>query len=109
MTWTCVGDRAGTPWSSFGGQETWGRVRPAHAEPETSAIGLLAVGQAVGDFVATDAIPVDRVTPIDWQSNDAFAGLVPATGTSDPGRRVHARARVRSTRGCRRAGPRTTS
>ncbi len=74
VTWTCVGNRAGTPWSSFGGQETWGRVRPAHAEPVTSAIGLLAVGQAVGDFVATDEIPVDRVTPIDWQSNDAFAG-----------------------------------
>jgi hypothetical protein len=74
VTWTCVGDRAGSPWSSFGGQETWGRVRPAHAEPVTSAIGLLAVGQAVGDFVATDEIPVDRVTPIDWQSNDAFAG-----------------------------------
>ena len=49
-------------------------MRPAHAEPVTSAIGLLAVGQAVGDFVATDEVPVDRVTPIDWQSNDAFAG-----------------------------------
>ena len=74
VTWTCVGNRAGTQWSAFGGEETWGRVRPAHAEPETSAVGLLAVGQAVGDFVATDAVPVDRVTPIDWQSNDAFPG-----------------------------------
>jgi hypothetical protein len=74
VTWTCVGNRAGTAWSTFGGEETWGRVRPAHGEPETGAIGLLAVGQAVGDFVATDEIPVDRVTPIDWQSNDAFPG-----------------------------------
>ncbi|MGH8978868.1 MAG: hypothetical protein ACRDV7_12385, partial [Acidimicrobiia bacterium] len=74
VRWTCVGERAGTPWGGFGGDETWGNLRPAHAEAETSAIGLLALGQAVGDFVATDEIPVDRVTPIDWENNDAFAG-----------------------------------
>jgi hypothetical protein len=74
VTWTCLGDQAGKVWADIGGGETWGSVRPAHAEPETSAIGLLATGQAVGDFVATDAIPVDEVARADWENNDAFAG-----------------------------------
>ena len=74
VSWTCLGEHAGTPWADFGGDETWGTVRPAHAEAENSAVGLLAVGQAVGHFVATDEIPPDRVTPADWQANDAFPG-----------------------------------
>jgi hypothetical protein len=74
VSWTCLGERAGTPWADFGGDETWGGVRPAHAEAENSAVGLLAVGQAVGHFVATDQIPPDRVTPADWEANDAFPG-----------------------------------
>jgi hypothetical protein len=74
VTWTCVGDRAGTEWSDFGGDALWGRVRPAHADPETSADGLLALGQAVGDFVATPEIAADAVSRGDWENKEEFAG-----------------------------------
>jgi hypothetical protein len=74
ITWTCVGDRAGTAWSEFGGDDTWGNVRPAHAEPVNSVHGLLALGHAVGTYVATPEVPVDDVSLGDWQNNDAFPG-----------------------------------
>ena len=74
VTWTCVGEVAGAPWTDIGGQETWGVVRPAHAEPLTSGAGLLVLGAAVASFVATPEVDADAVTPIDWDTNDAFPG-----------------------------------
>ena len=76
VTWPCVGDVAGLPWSDIGGSEAWGRIRPAHANPLTNADGLLALGHAVGTFAATDEIPPDSVTRIDWDT-DEFASWFP--------------------------------
>jgi Bacterial extracellular solute-binding protein len=50
VTWKCVGDFAGRPWSDAGGAATWGRVKPAHANPETTGEGLLVIGQAATNF-----------------------------------------------------------
>jgi hypothetical protein len=46
LSWRCVGDAAGQPgsWVAIGGQEAWGPIKPAHADP-ASASGLLALGQ----------------------------------------------------------------
>jgi hypothetical protein len=74
VTWTCVGEVAGTPWTSIGGEETWGVVRPAHAEPLTSGTGLLVLGAVVASFVATPETDADHISRIDWEANDAFPG-----------------------------------
>lgn len=69
VTWTCIGEVAGEPWSAIGGEETWGDVKPAHADPVSSGVGRLVLGQAVASFLATEDFSL-----IDWQSNDAFPG-----------------------------------
>lgn len=44
IDWKCVGEVAGTPWSSLpGGDATWGPVRPAHP-PSASTAGLTVLG-----------------------------------------------------------------
>ncbi len=69
VTWTCIGEVAGEPWSAIGGEETWGAVKPAHADPVSSGLGRLVLGQAVASFLGTEDFSL-----IDWQSNDAFPG-----------------------------------
>lgn len=68
-TWRCLGTVADEPWSDIGGDARWGDVRPAHAEPVTSALGRLVVGQAVASYFGTDAFQ-----PIDWQADVDFGG-----------------------------------
>ncbi len=46
VTWTCIGSVAGQPWSSAGGQGTWGNIKAGLPTPDTSATGLLALAQA---------------------------------------------------------------
>jgi hypothetical protein len=67
LTWTCVGDHAGQEWPDAGGDPAWGRVKPAHASPETTAEGLLIIGQAASNFYdgRTDLSIADY-------ANDAF-------------------------------------
>ena len=79
----------GTPWTDIGGEETWGVVRPAHAEPLTSGTGLLVLGAAVASFVATPEIDADAVSRIDWETNDAFPGWFQKSRTGGARRRVH--------------------
>ncbi|MGQ0826132.1 MAG: hypothetical protein ACT4OX_14065 [Actinomycetota bacterium] len=74
LTWRCIGDVAGTPWSDIGGEGTWGAVRPAHPEPQLSATGLLVLGHAVGGYLATPEIPADDVSRLDWETSDEFPG-----------------------------------
>ena len=74
LTWRCIGDVAGGTWSEIDGQETWGAVRPAHADPTQSATGMLTLGQAVGSYLATDEIPADNVSRLDWETSDEFPG-----------------------------------
>lgn len=48
--WRCIGDGAGKPWSDLGGSPTWGRLEPGFEPPDTSAVGLLVIGEASSDF-----------------------------------------------------------
>jgi hypothetical protein len=72
IDWTCIGNRAGTSWARLGGDENWGTVKPAHAEPVDSATGLLVLGQAAGNFLATPRLPVENVSRTDWETSDTF-------------------------------------
>lgn len=77
VSWRCVGDAAGRPWPEIGGQETWGRVRPAHADPVATADGLLALGHAAGTFLAAGGaggLTPDDVSRLDWETSDTFPG-----------------------------------
>lgn len=51
--WRCIGDGAGVAWGDLGGSPTWGRLKPGFETPDTSATGLLVVGQASTDFFET--------------------------------------------------------
>lgn len=62
ITWFCVGEVAGDPWSDVGGEAAWGDVKPGEQPPDTSA-GLLVLGQATASFFGTS----------DFASNDFTA------------------------------------
>lgn len=51
--WRCIGDGAGVAWGELGGSAAWGRLKPGFDDPDTSATGLLVVGQASADFFET--------------------------------------------------------
>jgi hypothetical protein len=54
VTWKCVGEVAGRPWDTIGGQTSWGRVRPAHGDPTLSATGLAVLSQATSEFLGNE-------------------------------------------------------
>lgn len=49
VSWTCVGEHAGEPWTGLGGDARWGDLRPAFDDPGATARGLLGLTQAVAD------------------------------------------------------------
>ena len=51
VAWPCLGEHAGRPWVDVGGQSGWGPLKPGHADPSSSASGLLVLGQAVSQFL----------------------------------------------------------
>ncbi len=51
LTWSCLGDAAGEPWTEHGGESAWGTVKPGYDAPDTSATGLLVLTQAMADHV----------------------------------------------------------
>lgn len=55
ISWRCIGEVSGQAWSELGGPATWGPVKPSHPTPETTAVGLLVLGQAAGSFFGTTA------------------------------------------------------
>ncbi len=67
ITTLCIGTQAGLPWSTVGGQATWGTVKPVFDRPTTSAVGLVAYTAAV---VAPPA-PAS-LARIDLENDDAF-------------------------------------
>lgn len=50
ISWRCLGDVAGRAWGDIGGSDAWGFVRVGHASPDSSATGLLVLGQAATQF-----------------------------------------------------------
>ena len=50
VDWHCLGDVAGTPWSTIGGDVRWGAVKPGHADPAEYGDGLVVIGQAATQY-----------------------------------------------------------
>jgi hypothetical protein len=50
ITWHCIGDEAGRPWTDVNGSAAWGSVKPSHPSPESTASGLLVLAQASGSY-----------------------------------------------------------
>jgi hypothetical protein len=84
IDWTCTGNQAGKPWSQLGGDVRWGNVKPAHAEPIESATGLVVLGHAVGEFLASPKLPIEQVSSNDWQASSAFPGWFQRLETNIP-------------------------
>jgi len=60
LTWKCVGDVAGKQWSTIGGQDSWGVVKPGFADPVTDGIGALVLAQAAVSFFGTTELSADQ-------------------------------------------------
>ncbi len=84
VTWACVGDAAGAPWTDLGGPAAWGTVKPGFDAPDTSGSGLLVLTQAMGDhlgdpdFAAQD---IDRRWLGDLEDAVPNRGPAPALST----------------------------
>lgn len=68
VTWKCIGEAAADGYWSAGGHPEWGRIKPGHAEPDTDAVGLLVLGQAVSGYFGRPDL-----STIDLETDDAFA------------------------------------
>ena len=60
VTWKCIGDFAGRPWTTaLVGQASWGAVKPGHSDPSTTAEGLLVIGQAASSYFGRTDLSID--------------------------------------------------
>ncbi len=50
LTWKCIGDVAGKRWSTIGGEDEWGEVKPGFADPAFDGVGALVLGQGAVSF-----------------------------------------------------------
>src|SRR4029079_13441932 len=64
IDWKCIGTVAGTPWGSTGATATWGSVKPGQPAPDTTAAGLLSLGEATASWFSS----------ADFASNDFSDG-----------------------------------
>jgi Bacterial extracellular solute-binding protein len=86
IAWPCLGTNAGRSWTEIGGLEAWGRVKPGHPSPGTSATGLLVLAQASGaqlgraDYARQDLFEPEYLA---WltQLEQAIPTLTPSTGS----------------------------
>ena len=51
VDYRCLGDVAGTPWTTIGGDVRWGSVKPGHADPADDGDGLAVIGQAATQYL----------------------------------------------------------
>jgi hypothetical protein len=77
--WRCIGDGAGVAWGDLGGSPAWGRLKPGFESPETSATGLLIVGQASSAFFGTPSFASNDF------DQDGFRGWLRNLEDSVPG------------------------
>jgi hypothetical protein len=83
IDWPCIGEHAGRPWADVGGQPQWQDVVPAHAHPVDTASGLLVLGQAAGQYLATPERPIEQIAGNEL-NDEAFAGWFQQLETSIP-------------------------
>jgi hypothetical protein len=50
LTWRCVGELSGDPWTTANGDAGWGAVKPGHPLPDQTAVGLLALADATNSW-----------------------------------------------------------
>jgi hypothetical protein len=87
IDWACVGEVAPATWAELGGSETWGPVKPGHADPDETAGGLLVLSQAAASRLGrTDLSTRDLDDPgfFSW-----FAGLERAVPSFRPSAGSH--------------------
>lgn len=65
ITWACLAENAGAPWSGIGGDETWGQVRVGHDDPGRDARGVLVIGQFAAHLLGP-RVPVDQLSRDDF-------------------------------------------
>jgi len=88
VTWSCIGDRAGLPWTDTGGQESWGTVKPGLPDPATAASGSLVLSQATAqqlgrpDFASNDLQEAGYQTWLDQLKRSVRS--YPPTSTGGP-------------------------
>jgi hypothetical protein len=68
VTWLCVGDVAGRPWSELGGQTAWGSVKPGHPRADTTVEGLFAVAQASAAKLGRTDVASNDLTDPDFRT-----------------------------------------
>jgi hypothetical protein len=77
ITWKCLGDDRGQPWSSLGGDPSWGSLVVGLPDPH-SATGLLLYADAIASYFGTSDYGTNDFNAefIAWQSNlkGAFNG-----------------------------------
>jgi hypothetical protein len=81
VTWRCIGDVAGTPWRTHGGEAAWGDVKPGHADPSLSGEGLAVIGQAAAQFFGRTNLSRDDFEDdafLEWFTR--LEGAVPTGG-----------------------------
>ena len=79
VTWRCLGEAAPQRWSDVGGEDRWGRVKPAHAAADTSATGLLVTGQAASGFFGRTDFTLQDLRTAEFTA--WFSGLEQAVPT----------------------------
>jgi hypothetical protein len=66
LDWPCLASLAGEAWSAIGGSDRWGNVQLAHANPTTSAVGLLAIGHAAAQILAESDTALADISSTDF-------------------------------------------
>jgi len=55
ITWKCIGEAAGSAWGTTPPPSSWGAVKPGHPTPESTAAGLLILGEASASWFGTSS------------------------------------------------------
>lgn len=71
ITWTCIGNNAGKPWTDLNGNVSWGTLNPAHADPAVNATGLVALAAIVESKIGNSTF-----TGADLDKDDDFSAWI---------------------------------
>jgi hypothetical protein len=66
LTWRCLGERAGQPWTDHGGQSAWGQVKVGLDEPSDNATGLLTLAEASASYFDDTAFNSQSLASADY-------------------------------------------
>lgn len=83
VSWQCLGDNAGRPWTTIDGQAGWSTLRPG-LSPSSTAIGVVSITAAVRSYFGSTSITAADPTFITWgrQLGGAVSPSTLSTGTA---------------------------